>query len=429
MKKLIKVLLLTALMMLIVGCNTTSNLQSPKYIKPKIDPNLPTVSAESIRSIPGMTELALEWIGTTKVGTYGYHIYRSDLQKAGEKLQRIATINNRYSSHYVDTNLKPNTQYLYAISVIGINKTESKASNSKEIYTLPLFDSVSLISAISNLPRQVKIIWRPHSNQAVESYILERSSSNDVKWKKVATIDGRLNPEYIDTNLKDNLTYSYRLKAVTYSGIRSKLSKVAKATTKALPTSVSHIEATNNLPRKIILTWEPSTSDDIVGYNIYSSSSKKGFFTKIGTAMKKDNTFVNIIHEDDKTRFFKITSIDKDNLESNKKFVPIIEGKTLNSPAKPIVKLALIKGEKVVLNWEKGDNRAVGYNIYKTTKENFFKSSSKIYKNIQDTRFEDTDIVRGIHYIYEIEAVDENGLTSTKVEAASLKLEKIKQVN
>jgi len=426
MKKLIKALLLTALMMLIVGCNNT-NLKSPKLVKPKIDLNLPVINSETVRSIPGMTKLALEWVGTTQAGTYGYHIYRSELQKSGEKLIRIATIKNRYSSHYVDKNLKPDTQYLYAISVIGINNSESKPSVSKEIYTLPLFQSVSLISAISNLPRQVKVIWRPHSNQAVNSYILERSSPKDVEWKKVATIKGRLNPEYIDTGLKDNLTYSYRLKAVTYDGIESRLSAVTKATTKPLPNSVANIEATTNLPRKIIITWQASTLDEIVGYNIYSASSPKGIFSKIGSAKKNDNTFVNVINEDDVKRYYKITSIDKDNLETNKKFLPIVEGKTLNAPAQPVVKLALIKGEQVVLNWEKGDNRAVAYNIYKTIQESFFKSSSKIFKNIQELRFEDTDIVRGIHYTYEIEAVDENGLVSKKVEAASLKLEKIKE--
>ncbi|HIP13714.1 MAG TPA: fibronectin type III domain-containing protein [Arcobacter sp.] len=427
MRKLTKALLLTALIMWMSGCSLSNNLGSPNLSTPKIDVNLPTIDSQSIKSIPGITNLALEWVGTTKAGTYGYHIYRSDIQKSGEKLSRIASIKNRYSSHYVDNNLEPATQYLYAISVIGANGTESTPSSSTEIYTLPIFDSVSLISSVSNLPRQVKVIWRPHSNHAVNSYILERSSPKNLEWKKVKEIKGRLNPEYIDMDLKDNLTYSYRLKAVTYDGITSKLSAVTKATTKPLPTSVGQVEATTDLPRKIIVTWQASTSDDIIAYNIYSSSNEKGSFSKIGTAKKDDNTFEHIINEDDKTGFYKISALDKDNLESDIEFLPVAQGKTLSAPGQPIVRLAMIKGEEVVLNWDKGDDRAVAYNVYKTTKESFFKSTLKVFKNIQDIRFEDKDIVRGLHYTYEIEAVDENGLVSKKVEAASLKLEQTKK--
>jgi fibronectin type 3 domain-containing protein len=102
-------------------------------------------------------------------------------------------------------------------------------------------------------------------------------------------------------------------------------------------------------------------------------------------------------------------------------------GITLNSPLQPNVKLALIKGEEIVLNWEKGDNRTVGYNIYKTTKESFFKNKLKVFKNIQDIRYVDSDIVRGFNYTYEIEAFDENGLVSPKIHMATLKMEKLKK--
>ena len=426
MRKLIKTLLLIALMIWMSGCESL-NLDTPKSAKPKIDNTLPTVSKSTIKSIPSITEVALEWKGTSKANTYGYFIYRSNLQKDGEELSRIATIKNRYSSHYVDQDLKPATQYLYAISVIGKDGTESKPSQSFEIQTLPIYDSVSLIKAKSDLPRQVRIEWRPHTNYAVNQYIIERSSIGHVEWDKITTIKGRLNPEYIDMELEDNVVYSYRIKSVTHDGIESHYSDVVKATTKSLPRAVTNIEATNNQPRKIIVTWQPSEQEDIVGYNIYYSNSSDGSFDKIDKAPKEADTFEDVINEDNKKRFYKITTVDKDDLETDIKLLPVAMGVTLNAPIQPTVKLAQIKGEEVILNWEKGDDRTVGYNIYKTIKEGFFKKSTKVFKNIQDIRYVDRDIVRGVDYSYEIEAFDENGLVSPKVNMASLKMEKIKE--
>lgn len=427
MKKSIKILLLTVLIMLTTGCDTVQNLKTPKLIKPKIDTNLPIIDHTSIKNIPSIKEVALEWAGTTEANTFGYYIYRADLQKDGKQLSRVATINNRYASHYVDTKLQPSTQYLYSVAIIGKNGTESVPSQSIQAYTLPIHNSVSLISAISDLPRQIKIIWRPHTNAAISSYIIERSGPKDTKWKKITTVKGRLNPEYIDTDLKDNTLYSYRIKAVTYDKIVSKESDIAKATTKPLPTSSNNIEATKNLPKKIIITWQPSSQEDIVAYNIYSSDSANGSFGKLATTKKDDNTFENIINEDNKKRFYKISTIDKDNLETDLKLLPVVMGKTLSAPMQPSVKLALIKGEEIVLNWENGDDRAVSYNVYKTVSEGFFTTTTKVFKGVQGLRFEDKDIVRGVSYTYEIESVDEYGLTSTKVQAASLKMEKLKK--
>ena len=100
-------------------------------------------------------------------------------------------------------------------------------------------------------------------------------------------------------------------------------------------------------------------------------------------------------------------------LESSKK-TPAVMGSTLGKPKKPIVTLALIEGNKTVLNWIAGDKRAVSYNIIKSTKEDFFNKSEKLIPNIRGLRFEDQDIVRGIAYEYSLEAVDEKWFSIKK---------------
>ena len=408
------------------GCNVGP--ATPKTVKPKIDPNLPTIKENSLKAIAEINTVALEWAGCEESECLGYYIYRSNLQKDGEKLKRIAEIKNRYSSHYVDVNnLKPNTTYIYAISVRGKNGTESQISNTIKVTTYPVIDSVSLIYAVNNLPRSIKIVWRPHTNLGVSKYVLERKSLSGEEWNRVAVISNRLSAEYIDKGLKDNTTYFYRLKAIRFDGIISNPSKIVSATTRPLPKGGLELSASTSLPRKIELHWQISSNPNVVYYNIYRSSDAQGGYKVIAKVDKNLDSFVDKINKNGEIKFYKITTVDKDGLETKLNSVPPVMGKTLESPKTPTITLALIKDNKVILNWQKGDNRAVSYNIYKKIDRGFFEPSEvKVIKGIEALRFEDSDIVRGVTYKYSIEAVDRFGLVSNKTQEVSLTFPKIK---
>ncbi len=419
MKKLIHSILGITLTLLISGCDV-NELDTPSS-QPQIDQGLPSVDAEHIRMITTMSSVALEWKNITIPSSYGYYVYRANLNTDSQRLQRVAKIKNKFTSHYLDTDLEPDTQYLYAISTRGIDNTESSASQSVETQTKPRFKSVSFIAATSNLPRQVKILWRPHTNKSVEKYILERSITSKEEFRKIKTIRARLKVEYIDTDLKDNTTYAYRIKAITYDRIKSSPSEIVTATTKALPSGTSSIQATMNLPKKIILTWEaPEDTSDLTKYIIYSSNSETGQFTELKALSINDKTeFIHEIDSDDKVKYYKITTVDKDKLESTIKIAPTM-GKTLNVPAQPEITLAMIEGNKIVLNWRPTDNRAVAYNIHKIIRKNLLSYTTESILNITDVRFEDMDILRGTTYDYRIEAIDLNGLVSQKTPSTRL---------
>ena len=135
-------------------------------------------------------------------------------------------------------------------------------------------------------------------------------------------------------------------------------------------------------------------------------------------------TYEDFINEDGKTYFYKVTTIDKDGLESSDSINPVM-GITLTKLNKPILTLAQIQGEKAILNWQPGDNRAKYYNIYKTIKDSFFKTRNQKYTNITDLRFEDKDIVRGVEYKYSVESVDEYGIVSERTNETLLVLPKL----
>jgi len=86
--------------------------------------------------------------------------------------------------------------------------------------------------------------------------------------------------------------------------------------------------------------------------------------------------------------------------------------------------LAQIQGNKVILNWQAGDNRAVSYNVYKKTKKYLVISDTTKFKNISSLRFEDNDIVSGVEYNYFVQAVDEFGIVSANSDEAKITLSK-----
>ena len=89
--------------------------------------------------------------------------------------------------------------------------------------------------------------------------------------------------------------------------------------------------------------------------------------------------------------------------------------------------LAQIKENKAILNWQKGDNRAVSYIVYKTAKTGYFSIKKLKYSNINALRFEDEDIVRGVEYKYSIQAVDEFGILSLQTDESLLVLPKLQK--
>ncbi len=364
-----------------------------------------------------MRSIALEWTPTYDERIEGYYLYRGEQTGA---LKRVAVVKDRYSSHYIDKNLKPNTLYRYRISAYAISGAESKPSPVAEVKTLPIPDSVSFIEAIDHLPREVKLIWRPHPYQRVEWYIVERSEPGKKEWKEVAQIKGRLNAEYIDKNLKDNHIYLYRVRVKTCDGIVSKPSKIVKASTKPRPTIVRGLQATKNLPKKVILRWRPNPEPDIVYYKVYKSVFEIGPYLSI--AKTKATEYIDLMDEDGVKRYYKVTAVDKDGLESFKQDVPVV-GTTLPKPLPPVIVEKRLMGNTLFLHWESPDKRAVEYMIKKRVKQGFLDEKVFKFTHITSTSFSDAGLMPGVQYIYEIFAIDKYGLVSKPSEKIEIKIE------
>ena len=399
-------ILCAASLLFLSGCVSLSPKPQEKAI---VDSSLPVVTLTKHGIIRDMKTIAFEWKSIQDPRVKAIYVYKRDFSdKENKQIHYFATINNRFQTHFVDTAVEPDRQYGYAFQVAS-KDAEGARSQIFVVNTLPVLQSVTWIHSIQGLPRMAKIIWRPHESERVEKYIIERKTYGDEEWQKIATLEGRLNAEYIDMDLKDDHVYLYRVLVETYDGIISTPSEIVKVVTKALPKGVTQIDATKNLPRKIDITWEKSDAKDFARYYLYRSDKIDGDYELI--AKLYNNRFEDKIDKDGKAYFYRVSVVDKDGLESeNAKHT--VMGMTLSKPLAPAAVEAMHFNDKVILTWNKNDARAIYYKVVRKRKDGWFKESIKKYDHIDTNKFTDSDIKPDSTYTYTIYAVDVNGLVS-----------------
>lgn len=392
------------------GCQTTP--QTPT--KPIIDTSLPTLSG--IKTLSDITEIGFEWKPNYNERVVGYHVYRSNPKEHSTKLHRVATIKDRYSSHFVDTKLTPQTQYYYRFSSFSAKNRESVPSDMITVSTNKMIPSVAFLKAIVGLPNRVKIIWRPKEYPRVSAYIIERNDLSSTKWTQIAKVNGRLSAEYIDSGLKNNYLYKYRIRVETFDGLISNPSQIVEAQTKPLPPMVENVRATTDKPKKIIITWDVDKKPDILFYKVYRTINPILFYSYY--AKTKDTKFEDLVNDNGKTYYYKVTAVDVDGLESKRQSSPVA-GSTLAVPQSVSISSIKQDGRSVMLTWDSGDNRAVSYNIIKE-----FDGKTQNITGLSSFSFQDKNVIPGVEYTYRVVAIDTYGLESKPSESVVITIPK-----
>ncbi|EAH5879038.1 fibronectin type III domain-containing protein [Campylobacter upsaliensis] len=396
---------LASLTLLFSACSV-AELTTPKQTQ--LNESLPKV--QSLKSISDLSNVAFEWEPLYSENIQGFYLYRSSEKEPQMKL--VATIKDKFQTHYVDTKLESGTKYQYMMKTFNEQGHFSEEGQVIEIATQPRPEPLAFVQAITNLPERIKLIWRPHTDLRVNAYIIEKKKVEDKKFAKIGEVKNRLSAEFID-EVKANENFLYRVSALTFDGVQSEPSEVLNSTSKALPPEITHLSASNDLNGKIMLSWDAPVYEDFSYFKIYATSSSFLPFTLLAKTDK--NSYEDIVQGAGESKQYKITMVDKDGLESPmpKKGV---EGKTLGLPASPSIILAQITSEGIVLEWVDNDNRAVEYEVKRYGGE-----QNAVFKGIKEKRLRDIKALAGVEYSYEVIGIDELGqrsAPSSKVKAA-----------
>ena len=412
---LMKILSATSLLVLLSACTGGEPKPTP------VDKSLPTVELNGYLS--DMTGAAFEWKPITDARVDGVVVYRNDpSSKTPTKLKQIDTVKSARVTHYLDEKLQPETIYNYRFATYNAKGHTSLASKKLEVKTKPLLGSVSFFSTSGALPRAAKLVWRPHTDNSVVAYRLERRQGGADKWRKVATIKGRLNAEYIDADLKDNTRYEYRLKSITFNNIVSKPSQSVSVVTKAPPAPVTSINASQGKAGVIKVSWKDENRANIVYYQVYRASSESGRYRVVADRLNTTQ-YSDKVAKPSQQYFYKVIGINKDNLGGELKAVRAAAGTTIDAPRGPKNLVAMVENATVQLTWKSTDKRTVSYIVTKEISKGFLSSETKEFKNIKKTLMIDSSLKHGEEYTFSVVSVDKNGLKSAPSNSVVVKLE------
>ncbi len=217
MKKLTQSSLMATLLMLLIGCSSSSMLSNEQ-----LDPSLPKLN--SVKAVPDHTSVAFEWQSLANKGITGLNVYRTDtnqyVNSQMKQLKKIGTIHNPFSTHFVDTKLRQDSTYTYTFTTVknGFESAHGKVINIK---TLPPFEPVTFFQGFQKTKNTIKLIWRPHPNAKISWYKVERSI-NAGDWKWIGTVKERMMSEYIDKSVVPGNSYTYRVIAMGFEHSFSK---------------------------------------------------------------------------------------------------------------------------------------------------------------------------------------------------------------
>lgn len=412
---LIRILSATSILVLLSACTGGT----PKPVE--VDRTLPKIAINGYLS--DMTAAAFEWKPITDSRVKGVIVYRNDpTSKTPNKLLEVDTVKNAKVTHYLDDELKPETLYTYRFATYNKNGNTSLATKKVNVKTKPLLNSVSFFSTSGSLPRAAKLVWRPHTSSSIVKYYLERRQNGTDKWRKIATIKGRLNAEYIDTDLKDNTRYEYRLKSVTFNDIISKPSQSATIVTKAPPPPVNSINASHGKAGMIKVSWKDDNKANIVYYQVYRATSETGRYKLVADKLEKMR-YNDSISKTSQQYFYKVIGISADNLGGELKAVKAATGTTIDAPRGPKNLVAMVENATVQLTWKSTDSRAVSYIVTKEISKGFMSSETKIFKNIKKTLMIDSSLKHGEAYTFSVVSVDKNGIRSAPSNSVNVNLE------
>jgi fibronectin type 3 domain-containing protein len=196
-----------------------------------VDESLPAI--RQVNVLVEKSSVGFEWPAIKNPKAKGINVYRAIPGKGTkQKFYKIATINDHFATHYVDRTVQPDRRYLYTFTTYDLLH-ESAHGKIVRVQTPSAYKAVEFAKVYLRASGVVKVLWKPHPNPRIAGYVIQRRlTKGDGKWRYLASVPGRLMPEYIDSSGAKGHSYSYRVIARSNSGVLSRPSQSASIAVK-----------------------------------------------------------------------------------------------------------------------------------------------------------------------------------------------------
>jgi len=244
----------------------------------------------------------------------------------------------------------------------------------------------------------IALFWTPIPS--VSGYYIQKYNNKLKKWSALVTIKDPFKSIYVDTNLKPNTIYKYRIATFDKNGVPSFAKEISQKTLERL-SPVIILEAKPITKGKIKIIFRPHNNERVKGYIIKRFNNKTTKWETITTLTPRLNVeYIDNNLKDGTLYQYKIIAISFDNIKS----LPSKTIKVYTFKKPPMVKNIIAsknlpKEIKITFSPVK---EAIAYRIYISS---YPEGPFRLYKEINSTTFIDKIHKDGYKRYYKITAV------------------------
>lgn len=324
-----------------------------------------------------------------------------------------------------DNQLQDASTYWY--TVIGINP-QGLASIPRPPFAITTRgrpQAVTSVNAAGNGLRQIHLSWELSPDPDIVGYAIYRKDKVNGHLMKIYETDNRDQQSYLDRGsaksyerygkLADNTRYYYIVRSKNKVSVESDDSPVASALTKGAPPPPTRLQAIDNLPRQVSLSWKESSDPHTRGYALFRATKQEGPYEKVtfieGRLTKEtvDRGSSSTPLQDNTRYYYKMQAVNVVNTSSMDSAVVYATTKPVPQAVVPVsTPEKLVK--KVQLAWQANpESDIAGYEIFSGDRPEGV--DRKITSLPADRRtYTQTGLGDGQTLWYRIRAVDHDGL-------------------
>jgi fibronectin type 3 domain-containing protein len=266
--------------------NTSSFFADVKDVIPPATPTGLTASADT-------GKITLRWSKNNEPDLKGYHIYKTIAGSESYVLLNAEAITVTEFTEELPRNAKNRFLYKIVASDSSYNKSEMTQAVGAQMPDAQAPDA-PFIKSIQAKDRALVIDLIPNVESDLKGYEVYRAeqgeNSNFVKVNK--SLLDRNAKQFIDNEIKANISYFYYLTALDSAGNISPKSNMADGIAKimesaSVPTNLkANYEKAKNL---IQISYQVSLSPEVLGVTIYRRAEAEEDFTPISGLIKQNN--------------------------------------------------------------------------------------------------------------------------------------------
>jgi fibronectin type 3 domain-containing protein len=268
--------------------------------------------------------------------------------------------------------------------------------------------------------RAVSMAWNPVLVGDVAGYAVLRATEAAGPFELVGQTESRFGTIFEDAGeaeqrLGDGKTYHYRIHPRDPEGRISRSHAYVSATTDPSPTPTDGLRAYSNLPRRVVLAWDPNDDRSVTAYAILRSPTAAGPWEHIGQVAGRLNTvYEDPVPGDLRVMYYQLVAMNRFGGESDP--TPYIRAVTKAEPLPPIgLTVAARRLGAIDLEWDPNvEPDLAAYLVYRSVeKPNGFAAEELIGAVLPDTtRWSDDEVGCNQLIRYRLRALDIDGLES-----------------